>query len=125
MNLKAQYIAFIEDDEQSAIELIDEAIAKMQDSFYLKLTKFDICNKFDNLDGMSKVLEILKSETQNKSYFQNFYLRKQVIYLAKIGEYEAAVDLINIKLKNLPEEAREKLKNKVDEIKNIKQARHF
>jgi len=113
-NLTAQYVAFCENNEDEALKIINGAINNMQDAVYLKLTKLDICEKFNNIDGMKEVLDDLERKCEEGSYIYGYYIRKKAIYLAKTGHADAAMALVNSKLKNIPEDVLTRLKQKIE-----------
>ncbi|MBU1087162.1 MAG: toll/interleukin-1 receptor domain-containing protein [Candidatus Omnitrophica bacterium] len=117
-NLKAQYLTFLKNDEDAAVQCINEGIGQKSDTLYLRLTKFDIFEHFNNVAGMAAVLEDLRKRTENSVYFYNSYLRKKIAYLIRTGDFLAAEDLIATKFYNFPEEV------KIGLLKKINKAKH-
>lgn len=110
---EAQHQAFIKNDEFSALKIVEDAITKFPDEIYPKLTKFDICAKFGRIDDMKTVLSLLEKEVEHNKYFYNAFILREATYLAKTGDLTNAIFWIDSKLKNYPEEAKNKIKERV------------
>jgi tetratricopeptide (TPR) repeat protein len=110
---KAQYLTYIMSDKQGALKIIDEAIAKYPKVMYPKLAKFDIHERFNDIEQMDKLLTSLEKEIDQRSYFFSTLVSKKAIFLAKSGKTEEALKLINDKLRNHPEDSIEKIRQKI------------
>ncbi len=105
----AQFAAFCDNDQDLALQYINEAIKSFQEKTYPLLTKFDICEKFGRINDMKETLEMIEKLTDANSYYYNIYIRIKAIYLAATGQSAQAEYHVNYKLKNYPDKARLKL----------------
>jgi hypothetical protein len=112
LEAQAQYEAFFRHDGRNALIVINSAIKEFPDSVHLKITKFDICEKFNVINEMKDALDEFEKTTDNNSYFYNIYTVLKSIYLAKIGQKQNSLDLLD-KLKNYPDTAVNKLRGKI------------
>jgi hypothetical protein len=116
MNAKAQFLAFCKFEQQNALNLINDTIALFPDVIYPKLTKFDICSKFKDIDGMKESISMLKQEIDSKSYFYKSLIRSECIFMAQDGKLPEALRLVDTKLKNYSDQYRKKLKQKLEQL---------
>lgn len=111
--LRAQFEAFINNDKDSALQILEEGLAIFTNSIYFELVKFDIYEKFNDINGMLDSIKNLDSKIDGKSYFYNSLIKKKAILFAKQGFLERALDLIKQKLINMPEDALAAIEKKV------------
>ncbi|MBV2240594.1 hypothetical protein KQR57_04085 [Bacillus inaquosorum] len=71
--LNAEYQAFVENEEDYAIQLINQAIEKFNDDIYPLFTKFSICERFNRIQDMENVIEILEGEIGKGSRFYKIF----------------------------------------------------
>ncbi|MCY9084230.1 hypothetical protein MOE57_17390, partial [Bacillus inaquosorum] len=110
--LNAEYQAFVENEEDYAIQLINQAIEKFNDDIYPLFTKFSICERFNRIQDMENVIEILEGEIGKGSRFYKNLLKNKAILLAKKGNLTEALRLVNsIKY---PENVLSKIKTKIE-----------
>lgn len=110
--LNAEYQAFVENEEDYAIQLINQAIEKFNDDIYPLFTKFSICERFNRIQDMENVIEILEGEIGKGSRFYKNLLKNKAILLAKKGNLTEAIRLVNsIKY---PENVLSKIKTKIE-----------
>lgn len=109
LSAKAEYLAFHQNNEQSAIDFISEAKRLYPGVIYPKLKEFDIYLKFNNIAGIKKVIDEIDNEVDSNSYFYNSYIRRKCICLAKTVGFEQATTLMNKYLSNYTERAKERL----------------
>lgn len=119
LRLKAQYEAFYNDNEEVAMALIEEAIDEYPKLQYALLIKFDICDRFNRIEEMEKIIDKLKGISNNQSYMNNIIYYESVI-LAKRGKLEEAILYVEKNLKNYTDEAIERVKIKLEKYKIIK-----
>ena len=110
--LKSEYLAFVESDEVNSIHLINQAIEKYNDDIYPLFTKFSICERFNRLPDMEKVIEVLEKEIGKGSRFNKIFLKSKAILLAKKGDLTEALSIVS----NLdyPENVLTKMKSKLE-----------
>lgn len=116
MTAKAQFLAFFKSDQQGALNLINDTICQFPDIIYPKLTKFDICSKFNDIDGMKESISMLKKEIDNKSYFYKSLIRSECIFMAQSGQLSEALQKVDTRLKNYSDQYKEKLKQKLKQL---------
>lgn len=116
MTAKAQFLAFFKSDQQGALNLINDTISQFQDIIYPKLTKFDICSHFKDIDGMNESILMLKKEIDNKSYFYKSLIRSECIFMAQSGKLPEALQRVDTKLKNYSDQYKDKLKQKLKQL---------
>jgi predicted negative regulator of RcsB-dependent stress response len=97
-----------------AISLINDAIDRFPKVIYPKLTKFDICSKISDINGMSESISLLEKEIDSQSYFYKELIRVKCIFMAQSGKLEEALRLLDTRLKNYPEGYIKKLKQKLE-----------
>lgn len=114
MTSKAKFLAFLKTDKVGAINLINDAIAQFPNVIYPKLTKFDICSKIADINGMEESINLLEKEIDNHSFFYKELIRVKCIFLAQTGKLQEALVLLDRKLKNYPEVYIKKLKQKLE-----------
>jgi hypothetical protein len=110
---KAEYMAFVNNDELEAMKYINAANEKFKDKIYPKLTKFSICERFNNIEEMQNVLHDLEAKIDSKHYFHNAFISRKAIYLSRTGKLDDGLKLINKELKNFPQSALDKLQQKL------------
>ena len=123
LRLKAQYEAFYNDDEELALALIEQAIDEYPKLQYALLIKFDICDKFNRVEEMERIILKLR-RINNQSYMNNIVYYEAVI-LAKKGKLEDAILHVEKNLKNYTDEAIERVKIKLEKYKVIKGLLHY
>lgn len=76
--LKAKYAAFIEHDKERALEILKEGSLEFKNSFYLYKEYFDICRKYDDIQGMEKAYSNLSvgAHSKNATYKSALLCRK-------------------------------------------------
>ena len=60
LTARAQFLAFIKNDEKTALDIVNYAIREYPNLIYPKLQKFDICDKFDNIPGMKEIFRKIR-----------------------------------------------------------------
>ena len=115
LRCKAQMYAFCLHDYDNAIGFIEQAIKLEPNLFYAKLAKFDICEKFNDLEGMEKVYNDLMSQKDFKDRHSHVYVMFHSLILAKKGEIDKAKNYFLEKISSFTDEAKnlflEKLEN--------------
>ena len=114
LELKAEYLAFYENDEVGAMAIINSAINEDPNLPYHYVTKFHICNKFDNYEEMENaVMQLEKIVSKiNYTYYTTVVILKAEM-LAKTGRLPIAIQLIEDVFKDNDEQIK-KLKQKLD-----------
>ena len=59
--LKAKYLAFIDNDTEKALQVLEEGLVKFDHSFYIHKDYFDICRRANDKLGMEKAYNNLRS----------------------------------------------------------------
>lgn len=110
---KAQFLAFNQGDFEEAIKIINISIGTYN-SPYSKFAKFEICEKFSNLDGMKEALTQIEATIDAKSYFYPFVKRYKCLHiLHEIGK-DAAMKYLHSSLRGYPISAFERMRRKID-----------
>jgi len=112
----AEYLAFNKNDENAAIEKINEAIGTHTSEDYALFSKFEICERFSNLPGMESVILELESRIDSSSYFYSHLKRNKCICYAYTKGKDYAIKYIAKELRNFPATSKEKLLTKIDQI---------
>lgn len=85
-NILSNYYGFIENDKEKAIEFINRGIKQFKNSIYLSKSLFDICEKFHDIEGMKKALELLNNQINGaRSTYKSLYISKKILYDAYCG----------------------------------------
>ncbi len=117
MTSNAQYIATIENDEERALDIVDEAIATFPKSIYPQLTRIEICRKFDDRQELEDTITSIETAFQPDSeiFVKLGYLLTKALVIARNGDVKASLRLINSKVKNrFPENIYNKIKEEID-----------
>lgn len=115
-NMKAQYEAFINDNKVRALSIIDDGLKIIENKLYLKMTKFDIYEKFVDMPGMAAVVKELDEEINNKSPFYIQLVRRKITLFAFQKDEQRARDLLGANQARMPEEVNRKLSDKIEKI---------
>lgn len=118
MRAKAEFYAFNQNDEGTALGIISDSIAMHPKDIYPLFTKFDICEKFKNIVGMKSTISELEERIDEKSYFYNALLKSKCLLIAYTDEKEVAMAFLNNKLKDFPLTSRDKIRQKIEIICN-------
>ena len=111
----AQYLAFWKNEEEKSLIEIDKAIRKFESVPYPKLTKFDIAERFDQIDEMKTILDDLSNVKKN-SYLYNMVMARKAVYYAKINKNSEARNIIDCEIRYYPENAKKKLITRIESI---------
>ncbi|MFK4880683.1 TIR domain-containing protein [Lactococcus petauri] len=91
LTMGAQYNLLIEKNIDEAKQLVDEALINSPDDIYVLLCQFDVYEKANDLKKLKETIALLKKNSGNtQSKYYKEYKKRQVIYLAKIGQIEDA-----------------------------------
>ncbi|CAK7052098.1 TIR domain-containing protein [Tissierella carlieri] len=109
---KSQFEAFINNDQESALEYINKAFQEFPNNYRILIDKYYICAKFKNISEMENVIETYSDRYNIKdTNHHNIIIKFKVLLFHIKGEYEEIPVAIN-KLKYYPQEAINKLLNK-------------
>lgn len=110
----AEYLAYIENDPK-AIMAINKIVEFYRNNHYLYVEKFDICEKFNDINGMSESLKaLIKLEKQGKTFLKNIISACSIVLDKKQGK-ETSIKILSLK-NSLPEPAYEKLNQRLENI---------
>nr|DAV38984.1 MAG TPA: TIR domain [Caudoviricetes sp.] len=104
LRCNAQFTAIYNEDYYKALELIDKAIEMNPNIQYARIVKFDISDKFNQLDDMKKILEFLKQPEYKIKYASNIICFTAII-MAKEGNLTSAVEYFKANIRNYTDEA--------------------
>lgn len=107
LRCKAQYEAFYNGLESTALKDINKAISMNSNLQYARIVKFDICDKFDMLDEMKEILSFFE-HPEFKNKYQNNIVCFTAIIKAKEGYVSDAVEYFKEKIKYYTDEAKDK-----------------
>ena len=116
--IKAKYCAYIDNDYNNAMNCLEEGQKLVICSPYIVITKFDICEKNENVKGMKDALAELESIVKGTDNVRTdlAYKRRWLILEAYNG---TDVDLLKAempKMKGMTKQAKEKLEKKLIKI---------
>ena len=111
--LQAQYFAFIGNDYDSAIESIDEAIHINPDIQYATFIKFDIAEKFGDIEMMKSIISRFENSDLKSKYYNN-YIYMNSLLISKIQSIEEAKKYFKDNISNYTEQAKERFLNRLD-----------
>lgn len=106
LRFKAQYEAFIKNDYDEAIQYIDRAIEMNDNIHYARLVKFDIADRFDDIEKMQEIADYFKKVELRQRYHDNMVCMDSVIK-AKKGDCAGAIEYFKMNIKNYTEEAKD------------------
>lgn len=110
---KAQYAAFIDENFSEAIIEIDKAISINPDIQYARFVKFDIADKFNELEIMKSILDFFEKPDLNVKHHNNYVYMKSLVMKRESGIDEAKKYFIN-NIKNYTEQAKERFINRLE-----------
>lgn len=118
LRCKAQFEAFYNDSEEKSLANINLAIEMNPNIHYARIVKFDICDRFDMISEMKKILDFFKQpEFRNK--YQNNIICFTAIIMAKEGKLEEAIDYYCQNIRNYTDEAKDKFVIKLHKYQEI------
>jgi hypothetical protein len=99
---QAQYYAFIDNNDEKAIDVSNDAIASFPQNIYPYLTKLEILRRSNDIKEFERTLEEIENNFESESdiYHKLPYLSCKCIYLAKIGKKDQAMKVLNNQVKN-------------------------
>lgn len=107
---ESMYIAKVENNEQKALDHIQDAIGKYPNNHYPLLAKCDIALKYRNIpvleNGISKLDEILKKRYHLSRRTVNKY---KAFLCALKGDEDGAISFINKDISRYPQESKERV----------------
>lgn len=107
LRFKAQYEAFINNDYDAAIGYINQAIDMNEKIHYAKLIKFDIAEKFDDIETMQEIVESFKTSELRQRYSNNIVCMEASIK-AKRGDVKAAIEYFKMHIRNYTDLAKDR-----------------
>lgn len=107
LRLKSQYTAFIEGNYEEAVVLIDQAINMNKSIHYARLVKFDIAERFDDLNVMEEIVNFFGS-TEFKQRYQDKIICMNAIIKAKKGDCLGAIEYFKMNIKNYTDAAKDR-----------------
>ncbi len=116
---KAQFQAFIKNDKNRALLIINEAISIYKHNIYPRLTKIDICLKFNDITELQKTIDNINSDFGKKSDIKNRlgYLIGLVKLKAIQGQKEISLSILNSKISGyFPDEIVTRLEKEINQL---------
>ena len=107
LRFKAQYAAFIENDYDKAISYVDQAIEMNESIHYARLAKFDIAERFDDIEMMQEIVDYFRKVELKQRYHDNIVCMDSLIK-AKKGDCAGAIEYFKMNIKNYTEEAKDR-----------------
>lgn len=104
----AEFLAFHLNRQESAIDIVLEAKQLYPYKIYPVLMHFDICLKFNDIDGLERVLSEIENLIDKKSYYFNSLVRRKCILVSKKEGYPSATRLMEKYLSNYTERAKDR-----------------
>lgn len=115
LRCRAQLSAFYDDDEETSLALISDAIDINPNIQYARIVKFDICERFGLLGEMKKILHFFEQEEYKNRYQTNIVIFKAVI-MAKEGKPKQAIQFFKERIRYFTEDAKEKFAAKLERL---------
>lgn len=106
LRFKAQYAAFIKNDYDEAIEYINEAIKMNENIHYARLVKFDIADRFNDIQTMQDIADYFRKAELKQRYHDNIVCMDSLIK-AKKGDCVGAIEYFKMNIKNYTDEAKD------------------
>ena len=116
---KALYEAFILNDDYNSLNTINDSLSIYIDNHYSLLTKVEIAYKFRDIYNMKDALDALDKLVENKRISKSNFAKQKAFYLALIGKKENAKILINTELRGYPQNAKNRILQKIDRISSM------
>lgn len=107
LRFKAQYVAFIEGNYDEATSLINQAIDMNKSIHYARLVKFDIAERFDDLDTMEEIVNYFCNSELKQRYQDNIICMNAMIK-AKKGDCLGAIEYFRMNIKNYTDAAKDR-----------------
>ena len=107
LRFKAQYVAFIEGNYYEAASLINQAIDMNKSIHYARLVKFDIAERFDDLDTMEEIVNYF-SNSELKQRYQDNIICMNAMIKAKKGDCLGAIEYFKMNIKNYTDAAKDR-----------------
>ena len=104
---KAQFEAFYNNSEQSALKYIEKAIELNPNIQYARIIKFDICERFHLFEEMEMIIDFFK-KSENKARYQHNIVCFEAVLMAAKGEVSNAICFYENNIRNFTPEAKEK-----------------
>jgi len=117
LRFKAQYAAFIDGDYEEAISLIDQAIDMNKSIHYARLVKFDIAERFGDLNTMEDIVRYFSSSELKQRYQDNIICMNSMIK-AKKGDCSGAIEYFKINIKNYTDAAKDRFEVRLNKYAN-------
>lgn len=109
---KSQFEAFINNNQEKALEYINCAAKQFPNNYRVLIDKYYICAKFKNISEMNEIIEVYSCKYNDKKiYHYNTIIKFKILLFAITGQKER-IPLIIKDLKYYPEEAINKLIDK-------------
>lgn len=116
--MQSKYAMYVEKNNDKAMELISKGIESNSDTPFLILTKFDLCERLNDLEGMGESLAQIERFLENRQEARTelAYKRRQMIYDAyKKRDYEYIYDNIE-RMKGVSNQYKKSLVEKIRRI---------
>jgi len=115
LRLKAQYLAYVENDKEGALKVIDDAVRLYPENPYALITKFSICELFSIRDSMEQSINQLEALNVQGSGHRDSLVKMQCRYLLVTKGSDAAVRHANDKIRGFPSTSKEKFVQRLRE----------
>lgn len=100
----AQFEAFYNENYEESISKINAAIAMNPSIQYARIVKFDICDKFNEINDMKEIIDFF-TQSEFKQKFYNNVICFESIIKAKEGDTQGAVSYFIENIRNYTDEA--------------------
>ena len=107
LRFKAQYAAFIKNDYDEAIGYVNQAIEMNENIHYARLVKFDIAERFDDIEMMQEIVDYFRKVELKQRYHDNIVCMDSLIK-AKKGDCTGAIEYFKMHIKNYTDEAKDR-----------------
>lgn len=102
LTAKAQYECFVENNKESALNFVKDAIAAYPTNIYPYITKLDILKKYDDLNAIEECVREINSkfDSENEIFKRLMYLKAVVYTKVKRGDNSGAKDFFYNHIEN-------------------------
>jgi len=113
---RARFVAYYDNDERNAMEIIDEAIVKFPSVDYPLLTKAELAVFFEDKNALREAVELLEKNTRRNAQTFRTVIRFKALLLAMSGDLHQAKQLVARELRGLIGTALQRLNERLDHL---------
>jgi tetratricopeptide (TPR) repeat protein len=116
LGMKSMFECYVEGNFKNAKSVVDRAISENPGSVYPLLTKFEICDKNKDIDGMQEVLGQIESLIDEDSILKSKVIECRVYLRAHLGRKSEAMKIIDDEMQDVPDLVRDRVRAKAKSL---------